>query len=104
MWGIALNLGLRAPAGTSDDDVTDLIEILVDTLDEAGFEPDVGTHLRGDRIVLRLEVVVPGDLDPLDAQARGVNAIRDALKVGGIDVGLLKGPDIDTTVRELSPV
>lgn len=67
----------------SEDDVTDLIETVIDALDDQGFAPSVRSSGAGTSVRMTVEVIAStGDLRSFEA---GVAAITRALAQAGID-------------------
>lgn len=95
---VGLEVVLEAVPPASADDVTDLIEAVVDALDEAGYEASVGSTGYGADLTLTVEVVVAGG--SLDAFETGVTAINKALSVAGVRD---QATDVNATVRALEP-
>lgn len=84
----------------SDDEITDLIEKVVDELDHLPVEPSVGTARQGDDIAMTVGVVIDVD-DEFEALSRGSAIIGAGLKA----LGLVRRSDLDlqSTVRALQP-
>ena len=78
------------------DAVTDLIEVLTDALDEAGFVPSVSASGSGP-VRLKVEVVTEsGELPGLEA---GIAAISKALQHAGVEHAI----DVQPFVGQLAP-
>lgn len=74
----------------SDDDITDLIEAIVDELDHLDVEPSVGTRRIGDEVEMTVGVVVEDD-GTIDAMTRGIATIGPALRAARLDMSVLRG-------------
>ena len=90
----------------TDDDITDLIEKVVDELDHLPVAPSVGTSRVGDDIKMTVGVVVD-DEDQFEALRHGAAIISAALQ-SSLGVGAssaLVGPDdeLRSSVRVLQP-
>src|SRR2546426_7335061 len=96
---MVLRLGY-VDAPLTDDDITDLIEKLIDELDHLPVEPSVGTAREGEDITMTVGVVVDVN-DEFEALSEGSAIIAAGLKA----VGLARRSDVDlqTTVRLLQP-
>ena len=75
----------------SDDEITDLIEKVVDELDHLPVEPSVGTARAGDDIDMTIGVVVD-DEDQFEALRHGVAIIRTGLHAAGMGTAGLVVP------------
>lgn len=85
-------VGVRAPLtptqAVSPDDVTDLIEILVESLDDLGFaQADVSSVIEHGKVIVTVEVIVTTE-DPMRALEIGFAAVRKAFSEAGA-----MGPD-----------
>lgn len=86
---VSLNLTFDAEPLITPDGVSDLMATIVDALDEAGFIPNLSAAGAGESFRLTVEVLVPGP--DLGSYSAGVDAIRNALAVAGIDAA---GPTV----------
>jgi len=78
----------------TDDEITDLIERLVDELDRLPVEPSVGTARAGDDVDMTVGVVVDDD-DETSALRHGAAIIRTALEAVGMDTAKMSFPGVD---------
>lgn len=101
MFLVEIDVTLRTDRRLSDDEITDLIETLVDELDGQPIEPSVGTQRVGDD--LRVTVGVTVDVEAqFDAMALGVTAINAAFHAAGVGTASLAGPrDLHSRVLPL---
>ncbi len=90
----------------TDDEITDLIEMIVDLLDEASVAPSVGTCRAGDDVEMTIGVVVD-DGDRFEALRHGAAIISAALRavigVGAARLVLPRDDPLRTSVRVLQP-
>jgi hypothetical protein len=93
--GVEMTLAADPPADA--DAVTDLIEVLVDSLDEAGFTPSVSATGVGVAVRLSVEVITQGS--ELHALEAGIAAITKALAEAGVE----DAADVRPYFRELQP-
>ena len=101
MFSLEVVALLRAGRPLGDDEVTDLIEAVVDELDRAGGDPSVGTSRVGPDVEMTVTVAVDGD-DQWDALGRGVDAVRSAFRAAGIGgAGVVAPVDLRSHVRPL---
>lgn len=83
MFLVEIDVTLRGPRRLSDDEVTDLVEAVVDHLDTLAVEPSVGTRREGDDIAVSVALTIAEDQE-LDAMAAGVAATKSAFVAAGI--------------------
>jgi hypothetical protein len=88
---VELDATLRPAQPMSDDDLTDLIEVIVDELDHLPVEPSVGSVRRGDEIELTVGVVVEDD-GSIDAMTHGLAVIKAAFHAAKLDTSDLGVP------------
>jgi hypothetical protein len=88
---VELDATLRPAQPMSDDDITDLIETIVDELDHLPVEPSVGSVRRGDEIDLTVGVVVDDD-GSIDAMTHGLAVIKAAFHAAMLDTSELGVP------------
>jgi hypothetical protein len=103
MFLVEVEVVLGTGRRLDDEEITDLIEVVVDELDELSMEPSVGTARSGDDV--RLRVAVSVDLgEEFDALAAGVTAVRAALHAAGLGgSGLGVTRDLRSRVEPLQP-
>jgi hypothetical protein len=87
----------------TDDEITGLIESVVDELDEQELAPSVGTARVGDDVEIRVVLTMP---DPVgwEALTQGLAAVRDAFQtadVGSAGVGAPR--DLRSHLTPLQP-
>jgi hypothetical protein len=101
---IDLRLGARGTS-LSDDEITDMIERLVDDLDEQGSEPDIGTVRAGDDVDMTIAVIVDEDDDfaALQAGAAIVGASLQRAGIARADLLSGDGHRLRTSVQFLQP-
>lgn len=90
----------------TDDEVTDLIETLIDELDHLPVDPSVGSSRNGDDLDITVGVVVDDD-GSLDAMAHGLAIIKTAFHAVGVNTANLGVPqglrDLRSRVSVLQP-
>ena len=84
---------LDPPRPLTDDELTDLIEAVIDDLDTRVIDPSVSTYRSDSEVRLRVSVTIDTDV-PAVAIATTANAIRDAFDaavpaVAGMPHGLV---------------
>jgi hypothetical protein len=87
----------------TDDEITDMIEAVVDELDARSLDPSVGTARVGDDVELTVVVTMP---DPVgwEALTQGVAAVRGAFEAADVGaVGLGAPRDVRSHVTPLQP-
>ncbi len=94
---VAVDLQFRPTSPATADEISDLIEDLVDALD--GWDPSVRSVGLGESFSVTVEVVVEND-DPIDALTKGLALIRGALQETGAVRTALQPT---ASVRELQP-
>ena len=101
MFSLEVVARLSAGRRLSADEVTDLVEAVVDELDLVGGDPSVGTARVGADIEMTVTVAVDGG-DEWDALGRGVDAVRSAFRAAGIGgTGAVAPVDLRSHVRPL---
>lgn len=103
MFLVEIEVVLGAGRRLGDEEITDLIEAVVDELDELSMEPSVGTARSGDDV--RLTVAVSVDrAEEFEALTVGVTAVRAALQAAGLGGSGLGVPrDLRSRVEPLQP-
>lgn len=92
---------LTAGRRLTDDEITDVIEAVVDDLDRLPLEPSVGSVRVGDDIEVTVSVTVD-EREEFDALARAVAAAKTAFRAAGIGTALHVVPrDVRSHVRPL---
>lgn len=80
---VEIEATLRGRPSLTDDEVTDLIEVLVDELDERAIDPEVSTRRDGRDVHITICVAVDSD-DEMDALTEGLQAIKTAFAAAGV--------------------
>lgn len=75
----------------ADDEITDMIETVVDDLDLVALDPSVGTVRVGDDVEVTVSMAVD-EPDEWNALTRGVSAMRTAFHAAGIGTAGLVVP------------
>lgn len=91
MFVVEIDVTLGSHRRLTDDEITDMIETIVDDLDRLPIEPSVSTHRVGDDLNLVVSVTVEED-EELDALAFGVAAVKAAFHAAGIGTAGLTVP------------
>src|SRR5262245_13809444 len=87
----------------TDDEITDLIESMVDRLDEQALGPSVGTARVGDDVEFTVVVTM---LDPVgwEALTQGLAAVRDAFQTADVGPAGVGAPrDLRSHLTPLQP-
>jgi hypothetical protein len=88
----------------TDDEITDLIEAVIDDLDTTTVDPSVSTVRDGDDVRVTVSVTVDGG-DPFAALAGASEAMLAAFHAAGVAVeGAIAAGDLRSEVRPLQPV
>ncbi len=96
---IAATLG--AVRRLTDDDITDIIEAVIDDLDRLPVEPSVGTVGNGEDVDVTVTVTVD-QVQELDALAYAISAVKAAFRAAGIGTaGLVPLRDLRSRVLPL---
>ncbi len=96
---IAATLG--AVRRLTDDDITDIIEAVIDDLDRLPVEPSVGTVRNGEDVDVTVTVTVD-QVQELDALAYAISAVKAAFRAAGIGTaGLVPLRDLRSRVLPL---
>ena len=93
---VGLELTLAGEPSTTEDDVTDVIEKVVDSLDEMGLLPNVSSCGAGETLSLTVQVIVDDELHSgqLVSLKRGIDGIVKALGVAGVGIPTAVHPSI----------
>ncbi|HUP70898.1 MAG TPA: hypothetical protein VM142_13955 [Acidimicrobiales bacterium] len=100
MFLVEVKVTLASDRRLTDDEITDLIEDLVDDLDEAPVEPSVGTRRIDDNVEFTVGVTVDQQ-EEFEALAFGVGIIKSAFQVAGIGAAQLVPHDLRSRVLPL---
>lgn len=101
MFVVEMVATLGAGRRLSDDEITDLIEAVVDDLDRLSLEPSVGTSRQGDDVDVTVAVTV-SEAQELEALTLGVSAIKAAFHAAGIGTaGMIAPRDLRSRVLPL---
>ncbi len=96
---VVVGMGRRV----GDDDITDIIEAVVDDLDQQGLEPSVGTSRVGDDVRFTVGVTVARD-EEFEALGDGVAAVKSAFHAAGMGTAGFGVPrDLRSRVQPLQP-
>lgn len=68
-----------------DDEITDMIEAVIDDLDHLALEASVATTRVGDDVEMTVELGVDQS-EELDALAHGISAMKSAFRTAGIGI------------------
>ena len=83
MFLVEIDVTLGTNSRLSDDEITDLIEAVVDDLDQLSVEPSVGTCRNGDDVELTVGVTLD-QTEEFEALAVGVAVVKSAFHAAGI--------------------
>lgn len=87
----------------TDDEITDLIEMVVDDLDQLPMEPSVGTERLGDEVRFTVGVTVDQE-EEFDALAAALAAVKSAFHAAGVGTAGVGGPrELRSRVQPLQP-
>lgn len=101
MFVVEIVATLGAARRLSDDEISDLIETMVDDLDRLSLEPSVGTSRQDEGVDVTVTVTV-GEVEELEALTLGVSAIKAAFHAAGIGTaGLISPRDLRSRVLPL---
>lgn len=101
MFLVEVDVRLVGTRRLTDDEITDLIEEVVDDLDQLAAEPSVGTRRVDDDLELSVAVTIDDD-EEFDALTRAVAAIKAALKIAGVvTTGLVAPHELRSRVVSL---
>ena len=87
----------------TDDEITDVIERVVDQLDEQALEPSMGTVRVGDDVEITVVVTMP---DPAgwEAFTQGLSAVSDAFQAAEVTaIGVGAPRDVRSHMTPLQP-
>jgi hypothetical protein len=99
---VEIDVMLSGPRRLTDDEVTDLVETIVDHLDERSVDPSVGTRRQGDDVAVSVVVTI-AEAQEFDAMAAGVAATKAAFVAAGVGAAGVAEPH-DLRSRVLPPV
>lgn len=103
MFLVEIDATLASDHRLSDDEVTDLIEAVVDDLDRSPVEPSVGTRRIDDDVEFTVGVTVD-QKEEFDALTFGVGVVKAAFHAAGIGTEQLIVPrDLRSRVVPLQP-
>ncbi len=86
------------------DGVTDILEILSDEMDDAGFIPEISTSATSEGTRLSIEVVTDSSAVPVDLLRAFLDALSSALEKAKIEIPNFPQPtDFKSEVRDLQP-
>lgn len=103
MFLVEIDATLGSGRWLTDDEITDLIEVVIDNLDRLPIEPSVGTCRVGDDVSLTVCVTVDED-EEIDALTFGVAVIKAAFHAARIGTaGRVVPRDLRSRVVPLQP-
>jgi hypothetical protein len=103
MFLVEIDATLASDHRLTDDEITDLIEGVVDDLDRLPVEPSVGTRRVDDEVVFNVVVTVDEE-EEFGALAFGVGVIKAAFHASGIGTAQLIVPrELRSRVIPLQP-
>lgn len=102
MFLVEVNVTLASDHRLTDDEITDLIEDLVDDLDHLQVEPSVGTRRIDDNVEFIVGVTVDQEGE-FEALAFGLGIIKAAFQAAGIGAAQLVPHDVRSRVLRLLP-
>jgi hypothetical protein len=104
MYTVEASAVLSPGRHLTDDEITDLIEAVIDDLDTTTTDPSVSTVRDGDDVRITVSVTVD-DGDPFTALATASEAMLVAFHAAGVAVeGTLGAEGLRSEVRPLLPV
>jgi hypothetical protein len=103
MFLVEIDATLSSGRRLTDDEITDMIERVVDDLDRLPVEPSVGTRRVGDEVNVTVGVAVD-QAEEFEALTFGVAVVRAAFHAAGIGTaGLVVPRDLRSRVVPLQP-
>jgi hypothetical protein len=103
MYTVVASAVLSPGRNLTDDEITDLIEAVIDDLDTTTVDPSVSTVRDGDDVRVTVSVNVDGG-DPFAALASASEAMLAAFHAAGVAVeGSIAAGDLHSEVRLLQP-
>lgn len=99
---VEIDVTLRSRRRLTDDEITDLIETVVDHLDGVATDPSVGTRREGDDVAVSVAVTID-QAQEFDALAAGVAATKEAFAAAGVGTAGVAEPH-ELRSRVLPPV
>lgn len=104
MYVVGFEALLRSERDLTAEDVTDLVEAIVDDLDRTCGDADVSANGVGSEVQVAIEVVVASADDELDALTTGFSAIHAALHAAEVNTShLMRATRVRPSVELLSP-
>lgn len=104
MYTVEASAVLSPGRRLTDDEITDLVEAVIDDLDTTTVDPSVSTIRDGDDVRVAVSVAVDGG-DQFAALARASEAMLGAFHAAGVAVdGTLAAGGLRSEVRPLQPV
>lgn len=101
MFLVEIDVRLVSSRRPTEDEITDMIERVVDDLDRLSGEPSVGTHRVGDDVEVTVAVTID-DADEFNALTRAVAAIQSGLQTAGAGTpGLVTAKELRSRVVSL---
>lgn len=104
MYTVEVSVVLRPGHRLTDDEITDLVEAIVDDLDTTTTDPSVSTVRDGSDVRAILWLTVES-YDPIAALAKGSEAMLTAFQAAGVaPQGTIATSDLHSEVRPLLAV
>jgi hypothetical protein len=104
MYTVEVSVALKPHCRLSDDEITDLVQVIIDDLDTTTTDPSVSTVRDGNDVRATLSVTVDSH-DPFAALARGSEAMLAAFQAAGVAAeGTIAAGDLHSEVRPLLAV
>jgi hypothetical protein len=91
VFRIETNVTLDGGGRLDDDEITDMIAMVIDELDQSTTEPSVGTERVGSDLQIVVEVTVDVD-EEFDALTFGLAAIKNAFSTAGVGTAGVTAP------------
>lgn len=104
MFAVACEFIVAPERLLTDDEISDMIEGIVDALDDLQAEPSVGTRRAEQDLELVVSIIVQRD-DELEAMRHGLDLIRTALRASGLGPeGVVTPHGLRSSVSQLAAV
>jgi hypothetical protein len=98
---VETTLTLDSGRRLTDDEITDLVETVIDQLDDLTTEPSIGSERVGSDLRITVEVTIDED-EELDALPLGLAAIKTAFQAAGVGAaGVVVPRDLRSRVLPL---
>lgn len=90
------------PRRLSDEEITDIIQIVVDDLDVRSLEPSVGSVRIGDDLEITVGVILD-ETEEFEALVRATRAVKGAFQSAGIGAAGMVPRDLRSRTTPLQP-